>query len=1267
LDKVSYKRIADKRNKNQYIMAEELLNSVGLPLNREIEINELAKFENKLDVQIIVFSQPFQDKCIYTGSLERVKKLFLYHTEGHFDLITSITGFLSRSYFCTKCKVCYDGPKKHTCVSYCKTCESENCFSEGDFSCLKCFQICRNLDCFNRHIAIPERGEDEEECILEGLEDKNLCNSFFQCKKCKITYRKKEEKDHICGERKCSNCAKKVKGPHLCYMRSVPPSKTNGSFIFFDFETITVDRQECSDGYKNKPKPDCILCKKAGSECLTCSKCLNCNDRSCHTLKHVVNYVVSQTVCPFCEKNEMTPEALCKHCGSKCRACYKAYKKSKQKYDCRKCWYQCGKREVIFSGEKSVSDFTNYLMTPQNKVRTIIAHNGRGFDFVLILEELMANYYVNVKTIYSGAKIMSLYIPENRLSFRDSLCFLPMALKKIPASFGLKCTKGDFPHFFNRPENYDYEGPIPDKSHYGYNSMSTAGREEFLIWYNSQKNKKIIFKDEILKYCRADVTVLRECCMEFRRLILEITVTSKETDPETGLINYVGAIDAFHSTTLAGLCLNVFRCKFLPETYIELPTVPENSNVDPSENSDEIGFNEADYLCSTPTSDKSENMDIEEDCVGEEGFDLSYSEAKDSTSKQNKKKKNIKKVFDKSPIGLIPPGGYSYEDQFSYKSILWLELFCYRNDVKIKHAMNGGEFRVPDTNYRLDGYISESHTALEFYGDYFHGCPNHTAKVKGLIAGLSAKQRYAMTVEKIVLLKNKGFKVIEMWECQFDWELKHLTPDEIFYLKNLDLTERLSIRDGLYGGRTNAYKLYAKVLLELYEIIKFLDVNSLYPEALKYGVFPEGHGTVITQEFKENVGQYFGFIKVRVLPPRNLYHPVLPQKIGGKLKFTLCRLCALNLNFKLCTCSDENRSFVGTYCTLELDLAIENGYKVVKIFEVLHWDKRIQYCPVKKSGGLFTKYVNTFLKLKTEASGYPSWCNTDADKEEFIKQFYEKEGISLDKDNIKYNAGLRLIAKAFLNNFWGRLGLRENLPRTHFAKTVENFFEIVNNSAYVVNDFQIVNDSTVALVYENHADMKKTDVTTNVALAAFTTCQGRIHLYKYMKLLGERLLYTDTDCIIFMANSLNPHLDPPVGHYLGDLTSELQPGEFIVEFVSSGPKSYSFLTNRGRQVCHLRGFTLNYKNSRLINFEVMRDMVLNQKIQNNPYLKTVATVNENKITRNKFTNNIYNSIEIKQYKTVYDKRIILPDLSTVPFGYDFSHSLQSSSGFLTSE
>jgi hypothetical protein len=53
----------------------------------------------------------------------------------------------------------------------------------------------------------------------------------------------------------------------------------------------------------------------------------------------------------------------------------------------------------------------------------------------------------------------------------------------------------------------------------------------------------------------------------------------------------------------------------------------------------------------------------------------------------------------------------------------------------------------------------------------------------------------------------------------------------------------------------------------------------------------------------------------------------------------------------------------GTWVTDELKKALEKGYVVQRIYEVWHFDETEQYDPKTKTGGLFTDYVNTFLKM----------------------------------------------------------------------------------------------------------------------------------------------------------------------------------------------------------------------------------------------------------------------------------------------------------------
>jgi hypothetical protein len=58
-----------------------------------------------------------------------------------------------------------------------------------------------------------------------------------------------------------------------------------------------------------------------------------------------------------------------------------------------------------------------------------------------------------------------------------------------------------------------------------------------------------------------------------------------------------------------------------------------------------------------------------------------------------------------------------------------------------------------------------------------------------------------------------------------------------------------------------------------------------------------------------------------------------------------------------------------------------------------------------------------FMKMKQEASGWPSWCTTEKHRHKYIKDYFEKEGIFLDFPKIEKNPGLRSLAKLMLNSF----------------------------------------------------------------------------------------------------------------------------------------------------------------------------------------------------------------------------------------------------------
>ena len=206
---------------------------------------------------------------------------------------------------------------------------------------------------------------------------------------------------------------------------------------------------------------------------------------------------------------------------------------------------------------------------------------------------------------------------------------------------------------------------------------------------------------------------------------------------------------------------------------------------------------------------------------------------------------------------------------------------------------------------------------------------------------------------------------MEVWECDVNRELKQ-NEDMKHYFDHYHIAEALEPRHALYGGRTTAAKLYH--FCQGDEQIWYVDFTSLYPHVNRSKTVPTGHPEIITENFDEDISYYFGLIKCTVLPPRGLFHPVLPHRGQDKLMFALCKTCADTGNQTPCTHSD----------------------------------------------------IDTFAKIKLEASGYPKHCVTDEQKQRYVNDILENQGIQLDPTKINYNLGLRALAKLILNSFWGK-------------------------------------------------------------------------------------------------------------------------------------------------------------------------------------------------------------------------------------------------------
>ena len=189
----------------------------------------------------------------------------------------------------------------------------------------------------------------------------------------------------------------------------------------------------------------------------------------------------------------------------------------------------------------------------------VICHNFKGYDSYPIFQYLYKNAILP-EVITSGSKFMSIDVPQCDVEFLDSINFLPMPLEELPKALELQeLAKGYFPHLYNRKENqHAVRSSLPVIAYYNPDGMKPKKREAFMEWYKSHKNNHFDFKTELLKYCRSDVDILRQACLKFRKMFIDIT----STDGKTG-------IDPFESClTIASACNLVFRTKFLQDESI---------------------------------------------------------------------------------------------------------------------------------------------------------------------------------------------------------------------------------------------------------------------------------------------------------------------------------------------------------------------------------------------------------------------------------------------------------------------------------------------------------------------------------------------------------------------------------------------------------------------------------------------------------------------------------------------------------------------------
>jgi hypothetical protein len=344
-----------------------------------------------------------------------------------------------------------------------------------------------------------------------------------------------------------------------------------------------------------------------------------------------------------------------------------------------------------------------------------------------------------------------------------------------------------------------------------------------------------------------------------------------------------------------------------------------------------------------------------------------------------------------------------------------------------------------------------------------------------------------------------------------------------------------------------------------------------------------------------------------------------------------------------CTHLGRERNLFGCWTTVEIELALEYGYEIINIFQVVDYSE--------KSDTLFKKYVDFWLKVKLLNSGWPQWAVNDDLKKSYLLHIKKTEGIDLEFDKVVFNPALRFLAKTLLNTLWGKLSQRSQLSKTEVVTSHQQLCDLMCDKKNVIINAWNVTEECSLVNYQTLDQHIPLMYCENAIIASMVSAYGRIELYKKIALIGaENVLYMDTDSVFLeeFDNEITKKLS--IGDSLGELSNELSPlDNWIVTFVGVACKTYAYLTalpdkDGRREFLKNKGFTCNiYSKNEQCNLSNFLSLLQGKK-------KEILTSNK-QFVRNAYTGEIHTKNQVKRVKCDDHKRIIINDKETVPFGY----------------
>lgn len=216
----------------------------------------------------------------------------------------------------------------------------------------------------------------------------------------------------------------------------------------------------------------------------------------------------------------------------------------------------------IFWGIEGVKELFTFFHEPWCNRTTWFAHNAGKYDSIFVEKYMLEMHGQIPSKLQRGTRIMQMEFSANEVTFKDSLCFIPSALRAMPSSFGItELAKGFFPHklmtvsYFEEAETQHFRVRRPPREVWetdfrrGKDGLKEKKEmEEFLTRFYSTDDLWDL-KEDSIRYCISDTVLLGNVLRVFSQ-------ECRNANPEWNV---------FANVTLPSAAMNLYMSTALPE------------------------------------------------------------------------------------------------------------------------------------------------------------------------------------------------------------------------------------------------------------------------------------------------------------------------------------------------------------------------------------------------------------------------------------------------------------------------------------------------------------------------------------------------------------------------------------------------------------------------------------------------------------------------------------------------------------------------------